>query len=122
MRLDLPFFHEHPSGQLISRVISGDSALSLVLACAMLLVVLFAAMAGARIIGSSLTGRPAGVGTAANVLAAIDSTLADNDSAQLAIAATTDGDESGPLNGQFTVTLSQAASTGVRCEMLLRSC
>ena len=39
----------------------------------------FAAMAGARIIGSSLTDRPAGVGTASYVRAAINSTLADND-------------------------------------------
>ncbi len=40
----------------------------------------FAAMAGARIIGASLTSRPPGVGTAANVLAAIETTLADNES------------------------------------------
>ena len=40
----------------------------------------FAAMAGARIIGSSLTNRPASVGTAANVHDAITSTLAGNDS------------------------------------------
>ena len=40
----------------------------------------FAAMAGARIIGSALTSRPASVGTAANVHDAIISTLASNDS------------------------------------------
>ena len=40
----------------------------------------FAAMAGARIIGSSLTSRPPGVGTAGNVLGAINDTLDENDS------------------------------------------
>ena len=40
----------------------------------------FAAMAGARIIGASITGRPAGVGNVANVREAITSTLAANDS------------------------------------------
>jgi len=40
----------------------------------------FAAMAGARIIGSSMTGQPYGVGTAANVRNAITETLGANDS------------------------------------------
>jgi hypothetical protein len=40
----------------------------------------FAAMAGTRIIGSKLTGQPAGAGTAANVLESVNSTLASNDS------------------------------------------
>jgi hypothetical protein len=39
----------------------------------------FAAMAGTRIIGQKLTGRPAGSGTAANVENAIQSVLAAND-------------------------------------------
>jgi Flp pilus assembly protein TadG len=39
----------------------------------------FAAMAGTRIVGVSLTDRPAGSGTAANVEAAINSVLAAND-------------------------------------------
>lgn len=39
----------------------------------------FAAMAGTRIIGASLAQRPPGVGTAANVRAAINDTIAAND-------------------------------------------
>lgn len=39
----------------------------------------FAAMAGTRIVGSAKTGQPAGVGSASNVLAAIESVLAAND-------------------------------------------
>ncbi len=39
----------------------------------------FAAMAGTRIVGVSLTGRPAGSGSAANVVSAVNSTLAAND-------------------------------------------
>jgi hypothetical protein len=39
----------------------------------------FAAMAGTRIVGQKLTGRPPGSGTAANVQAAIESVLAAND-------------------------------------------
>jgi hypothetical protein len=39
----------------------------------------FAAMAGTRVLGVALTGRPAGAGTAANVEAAIDSVLEAND-------------------------------------------
>ncbi len=38
----------------------------------------FAALAGTRIVGIHLTGRPPGAGTAANVRAAIDATLAAN--------------------------------------------
>jgi hypothetical protein len=38
----------------------------------------FAAMAGTRIVGIKLTGRPAGAGTAANVQAAVEATLAAN--------------------------------------------
>ncbi len=38
----------------------------------------FAAMAGSRIVGISLTGTPAGAGTAANVRAAVNTTLASN--------------------------------------------
>jgi putative Flp pilus-assembly TadE/G-like protein len=38
----------------------------------------FAAMAGTRVVGVSLIGRPAGAGTASNVEAAIDSVLAAN--------------------------------------------
>jgi hypothetical protein len=45
----------------------------------------FAAMAGTRIVGQKLTGRPPGSGTAANVEAAINSVLAAND-AQLVSA------------------------------------
>ena len=40
----------------------------------------FAAMAGTRIVGISLTGEPAGAGTAANVESAVRSTLTANDS------------------------------------------
>ena len=39
----------------------------------------FAAMAGTRIVGQKLTGRPPGAGTAGNVENAIDSVLAAND-------------------------------------------
>ncbi len=45
----------------------------------------------------------------ANDSAAID--LADNDSATLSIAATANGNETGPANGQFTITQSAESST-----------
>ena len=38
-------------------------------------------------------------------------TIADNDSALVSIAATADGDETGPVNGQFTVSMTSPSST-----------
>src|SRR5205807_535801 len=38
-------------------------------------------------------------------------TITDNDTATVSIATTTNGNESGPLNGVFTVTQSKASST-----------
>jgi hypothetical protein len=60
----------------------------------------FAAMAGTRVIGVSLIGRPAGAGTAANVEAAVDSVLAAND-AELVSARYVDeqGDAMGDVVG-----------------------
>ena len=44
-------------------------------------------------------------------MTAVTTTITDNDAATVSIAATTNGDESGPVDGVFTVTLTNPAST-----------
>ena len=62
----------------------------------------------------SATGVTTSIGNASQ-----STVINDNDSAVVSIAATTDGDESGPIDGQFTVSITAPADTDTVVDYLL---